>query len=51
MSKLRITLACWDYDRTRPVLDGRIPVDGVDLNALNLVVEETFFRKIGRAHV
>ena len=46
MSKLRITLACWDYDRTRPVLDGRIPVDGVDLNALNLVVEETFFRML-----
>jgi 4,5-dihydroxyphthalate decarboxylase len=46
MSKLRLTLACWDYDRTRAVIDGRIPVDGVELNALNLVVEETFFRML-----
>lgn len=46
MPKLRLTLACWDYDRTRPVLDGRVPVDGVELNALNLVVEETFFRML-----
>lgn len=46
MSRLPITLACWEYDRTRAVLDGRIPVDGVDLNPLNLVVEETFFRML-----
>lgn len=46
MSKLRLTLACWDYDRTRGLLDGSIPVDGVELNALNLVVEETFFRML-----
>ena len=24
MSKLRLTLACWDYDRTRPLIDGRV---------------------------
>ncbi|MDA0998502.1 MAG: 4,5-dihydroxyphthalate decarboxylase [Proteobacteria bacterium] len=23
-----ITLACWDYDRARPVLDGRVPIAG-----------------------
>ena len=23
-----ITLACWDHDRTTPVLDGRVPVEG-----------------------
>lgn len=44
MSKLRLTMACWNYDRTRALMDGRIPVEGVDLNYLNLVVEETFFR-------
>ena len=44
MSKLRLTMACWNYDRTRALMDGRIPIEGVDLNYLNLVVEETFFR-------
>ena len=44
MSKLRLTMACWNYDRTRALMDGRIPIDGVELNYLNLVVEETFFR-------
>src|ERR1700681_1295067 len=44
MSKLRLTMACWHYDRTRALMDGRIPIEGVDLNYLNLVVEETFFR-------
>jgi 4,5-dihydroxyphthalate decarboxylase len=45
-SKLRLTLACWDYDRTRPLMDGRVKVDGADLNYLNLPVEETFFRML-----
>jgi 4,5-dihydroxyphthalate decarboxylase len=46
MSKLRLTLACWDYDRTRALADGTVVVDGVDLNYLNLPVEETFFRML-----
>ena len=37
-------MACWNYDRTRALMDGRIPIEGVELNYLNLVVEETFFR-------
>jgi len=45
-SKLRLSLACWNYDRTRPLMDGRIPVDGVDLTYLTLPVEETFFRML-----
>ena len=49
MSKLRLTLACWDYDRTRPLMDGRVQVDGVDLTYLNLPVEETFFRMLRNA--
>jgi 4,5-dihydroxyphthalate decarboxylase len=44
MAKLRLTMACWNYDRTRALMDGRIPIEGVELNYLNLVVEETFFR-------
>ena len=46
MAKLRLTMACWDYDRTRAVMDGRVPVDGVELNYLNLPVEEIFFRML-----
>jgi 4,5-dihydroxyphthalate decarboxylase len=45
-SKLRLSLACWNYDRTRPLIDGRVPVDGVDLTYLTLPVEETFFRML-----
>ena len=46
MAKLRLTLACWNYDRTRALEDGRVQVDGVDLNYLSLPVEETFFRML-----
>src|ERR1700686_4221329 len=46
MGKLQVSLACWDYDRTRAIIDGRVPVDGVDLTYLNLPVEETFFRML-----
>jgi 4,5-dihydroxyphthalate decarboxylase len=45
-SKLSITLACWDYDRTRALMDGRVKVDGAEINYLNLPVEETFFRML-----
>jgi 4,5-dihydroxyphthalate decarboxylase len=46
LSKLRLTLACWNYDRTRALMDGTVQPDGIDLNYLNLPVEETFFRMI-----
>jgi 4,5-dihydroxyphthalate decarboxylase len=46
MGKLRLSLACWNYDRTRELLEGRIPVDGIELTYLNLPVEETFFRML-----
>jgi 4,5-dihydroxyphthalate decarboxylase len=46
MSKLRLTLACWDYDRTRGLADGSIAPDGIDLTYLSLPVEETFFRML-----
>lgn len=44
MSRVPLTLACWDYDRTRPLRDGTVLVDGVDLNYLPLPVEEIFWR-------
>ncbi|MGO8919274.1 MAG: ABC transporter substrate-binding protein [Stellaceae bacterium] len=46
MSRLRLTLACWDYDRTRALADGSVAPDGIDLTYLNLPVEETFFRML-----
>ncbi|CAO3356220.1 hypothetical protein [Azospirillum melinis] len=46
MSSLRLTLACWNYDRTRALADGRVKPDGIDLNYLDLPVEETFFRML-----
>jgi len=46
VAKLRLSLACWSYDRTRGLLEGRIPVDGVELTCLDLPVEETFFRML-----
>jgi len=46
MSKLRLTFACWNYDRTRALLEGRVQPEGIDLNYLNLPVEETFFRML-----
>jgi len=46
MSKLRLTLGCWDYDRTRALMDGSVQPDGIDLNYLNMPVEETFFRML-----
>jgi 4,5-dihydroxyphthalate decarboxylase len=45
-SNLKLTLACWDYDRTRAILENRVSFDGIDLTYLNLVVEETFFRQM-----
>ena len=46
MNRLRLTFACWDYDRTRALADGRIQPEGIDLVYLNQPVEETFFRML-----
>jgi 4,5-dihydroxyphthalate decarboxylase len=46
MARLPLTLACWDYDRTRALAEGSVVPDGIDLNFLSLPVEETFFRML-----
>lgn len=46
MSRLPVTLACWNYDRTQALADATVLVDGIDLNVQNLEVEETFFRML-----
>lgn len=44
MGRLRLTLACGGYDRTRALEDGSIRPDGIELTYLRLTPEETFFR-------
>jgi 4,5-dihydroxyphthalate decarboxylase len=46
MSKLRLTFACWNYDRTRAIFEERVRPEGIDLNYVSLPVEETFFRML-----
>src|ERR671917_966353 len=46
MSKLKLTLGCWNYDRTRVLADATVRPDGIDLNYLSMPVEETFFRML-----
>lgn len=44
MSKLRLSVAFGDYDRTRALIDGRVQIEGVDSVCIPLSPEETFFR-------
>lgn len=44
MSRLPITVATWDYDRVRPLTDGRVSIEGCDVNYLTMPVEECFER-------
>src|SRR6202011_6317194 len=44
MSRLSITVATWDYDRVRAIFDGRVRVEGCDVNYLTMPVEECFER-------
>jgi len=44
MSRLKISVAVGDYDRTRPLVDGTVQIDGVDPTILSLSPEEMFFR-------
>lgn len=44
MSKLQLSIAMGDYDRTRALLDGRVQIDGVDPVYMTLYPEEMFFR-------
>ena len=46
MSRLRLTFACWDYDRVAALASGDVRADGIDLVVLAQPVEETFFRML-----
>ena len=44
MGKVSITIATWDYDRVRPLMDGRVKVEGCDVNYVVVNLEECFHR-------
>ncbi len=44
MSKLKISLACGNYDRTQAILSGRVPIEGCDVTLVPLEPEEAFHR-------
>lgn len=43
---LHLSFGCWNYDRTRALMDKSVVPDGIDLTYLNMPVEETFFRML-----
>jgi 4,5-dihydroxyphthalate decarboxylase len=44
MKKLSITVATWDYDRVRPLIDGRVRIAGCEAKHIVLPPEECFYR-------
>jgi len=44
MAKLSISVACKNYDRVRAISDGRVGIEGCEVNFLDLKPEELFFR-------
>jgi len=46
MANLKLTLACNDYDRTRPLIDGRVTPQGIDLDITILKPRELFPRML-----
>jgi len=49
MARLNLSVAVGDYDRTRPLADGAVQIDGVDPVFSLLVPEEIFFRAFRHA--
>lgn len=46
MSLLPLTVACWNYDRTIPLSDGRVQIEGCDMRYFDLEPEEMFHRAL-----
>ena len=46
MGKLRLTIAFWDYDRVRPLIDGTITPEGIELTPVISRPSETFYRML-----
>jgi len=48
MADVTITLGCWNYDRTRPLIDGRVGVEGCTVAPVVLRTEQLFPRAFQR---
>ena len=48
MADLPLKLACWNYDRSRPLMDGRVKPEGIALDIQVLRPRETFPRMLER---
>ena len=48
MANLKLKLACWDYDRTRALIDGRVEPEGIDLEISVMRPREAFTRMLER---
>lgn len=48
MRKLALSLACWDTDRTRPLIDGRVQAEDIDLRIEVLRPRDMFPRMLER---
>jgi len=46
MARLQLTLACGDYDLTRPLVDGRVHPEGIELISLTMPSPERHWRMI-----
>ena len=44
VAKLKISMGCCDYDRTRALFDGRVQVEGCEVIPVNIEPEEAFHR-------
>lgn len=44
MTRIQISVGCCDYDRTRAILDGRVPIEGCDVIPIPVEPEEAFHR-------
>ena len=49
MSRLSLSIAVGDYDRTRALIDGSVRIDGVNAVVMTLPPEEIFFRSFRHA--
>jgi len=49
MHNLPLTIACGRYDRTQPLIDGRVAPEGVDLTFIPLRPGETFWRMLNHS--
>jgi 4,5-dihydroxyphthalate decarboxylase len=45
---LRLKMACWDYDRTRPLVDGRVTPEGVTLDISLMRPRQAFERMLDK---